>query len=256
MGSKTTQETKLPQWQEDFIRNNVLPLGEQIAGREFTPYTGQLAPEMNQYTLDAGAMYGNIGNMANMTPADYAALTQANMNPYNTQVMDASLAQMERQQQQALTGLESQLAGSGAFGSRGEVARGEFAAGNLASQNQLIAEMMQQGYSQAQAQTMAQLGMQQGALGAGAAGLMNVGGVQTAFDTQEIAAAYDQFLREQNFPLEGLNALLAAGAGVPTGIGTTTTYDPYGGLTAIGNVLQGGGNAAVGYRAMYPAAED
>lgn len=255
MGSKTTQETKMPQFQEDFIRNNILPLGEQVAGREFTPYTGQLAPEMNQYTLDAGSMYGKIGDMANMTPADYAAMTQANMNPYNTQVMEASLAQMGRQQQQALTGLESQIAGSGAFGSRGEVARGEFAAGNLASQNQLIAEMMQQGYSQAQAQTMAQLGMQQGALGAGASGLMNVGGVQTAFDTQEIAAAYDQFLREQNFPLEGLNALLAAGSGVPAGLGTTTTYDPYGGLTAIGKVLQGAGAAGTGYRAMYPAAD-
>ena len=52
------------------------------------------------------------------------------------------------------------------------------------------------------------------------------------------------FEQEQAYPLTQLNALLAAGSGVPAGLGTVTTRDPFGGLTGVGKLL--GGVGAVG----------
>ena len=41
MSSTKTQETKLPQWQEDFIREQILPRGIEIADTAYTPYEGE-----------------------------------------------------------------------------------------------------------------------------------------------------------------------------------------------------------------------
>ena len=248
MGSTTTSEMKLPEWQKDFLTGSIMPKAEAIASADFVPYTGSFTPEMSDYTTQAGGLYGDIAQMGQMTPQDYAARTQANMNPYQSEVIDSSLALMGRQQEQARTASEANMIGSGAFGGGGRraVYEAEFDTGNLANQNQLIAQMMQQGYSQAQAQTMAQIQQQQGALGAGAAGLSGVGATEMALDSQELQALYSEFSRENDLPLSQLNALLSAASGIPAGLGTQTTHDPFGALTAVGNVLSGAGSAAKG----------
>ena len=281
------------------------PAATALANNEFTPYTGSFAPGMSDYTTQAGQLYGDIAQMGSsapgisdyttragglydeiaqmgrMTPQDYAARTQENMNPYQSQVIDTSLSRMGRQQEKARTASEANMIGSGAFGGGGRraVYEAEFDTGNLANQNQLIAQMMQQGYGQAQAQTMAQLSQQQGALGAGAAGLSGVGATdtaqrmaqlsferdslgaaaaglsgvgatETALENQELQALYSEFARENDLPLSQLNALLQAASGIPAGYGTTSTHDPFGGLTAFGNVLSGAGKAATGFAAL------
>ena len=301
---------------------------------------GSLAPEVSDYTTRAGGIYGDIAQMGQMTPQDYAARTQANMDPYQSEVIDASLAMMDRQQERARTASEARLIGAGGIdhGGRRAVYEAEFDAGNLADQNQLISQMMQQGYSQAQAQTMAQISQQQGALSAGggglsnvgaadtaqrmaqlsyqrdslgagaaglsgvgaadtaqrmaqlsyemdalrsgaaglssvgaaetaqkmaqlsqemnalsagAAGLSSVGAVDTSLQNQELQARYAEFARENDLPLSQLNALLSAAGGIPQGYGTTSSTDPFGGLTAVGNVLSGAGSAGQGYNAAF-----
>ena len=248
MGSTTTSEMKLPEWQKDFLTGSIIPKAEEIASADFVPYTGSFTPEMSDYTTAAGGLYGDIAQMGQMTPQDYAARTQANMNPYQSEVIDSSLALMGRQQDQARTASEASMIGSGAFGGGGRraVYEAEFDTGNLANQNQLIAQMMQQGYSNAQAQTMAQLSQQQGALGAGAAGLSGVGATETALESQELQALYSEFARENDLPLSQLSALLSAASGIPAGLGTQTDHDPFGGLTAVGNVLSGVGSIGTG----------
>ena len=233
------------------------PAATALANTEFTPYTGSFAPGMSDYTTQAGQLYGDIAQMGQMTPQDYAARTQANMNPYQSEVIDSSLALMGRQQEKARTESEARLIGSGAFGAGGRraVYEAEFDAGNLSNQNQLIAQMMQQGYSQAQAQTMAQLSQQQGALGAGAAGLSGVGATDTAqrmaqlsfqrdslgagaaglsgvgaTDTAlqgaQMAGDYGEFMRQQDDPYNRLNAFTALASGSPTGATSTETRQP------------------------------
>ena len=228
MGSTTTSEMKLPEWQKDFLTGSIMPKAEAIASADFVPYTGSFTPEMSDYTTQAGGLYGDIAKMGQMTPQDYAARTQANMNPYQSEVIDSSLALMGRQQEQARMNSQADMIKSGAFGGGGRraVYEAEFDTGNLANQNQLIAQMMQQGYSQAQAQTMAQIQQQQGALGAGAAGLSGVGATDTALQGAQMAGDYGEFMRQQDDPYNRLNAFTGLASGSPTGATSTETRQP------------------------------
>jgi len=227
-GSSTTTTTPTGPGVEAY-NQFASPAAENVMNREFTPYTGSFAPGISDYTTQAGGLYGDIAAMGNMTPQDYAARTQANMNPYQDQVIDTSLARMGRQQEQARVASEANMIGSGAFGGGGRraVYEAEFDSGNLANQNQLIASMMQQGYSQAQAQTMAQIQQQQGALGAGAAGLSSVGATDTALQGAQMAGDYGEFIRGQNDPYQRLNAMTGLMSGSPTG-GTQTQTEQQG----------------------------
>jgi len=219
---KGKEETKqeMPAFQQEYLTGSVLPFAKQVSQTPFEAYTGPMAPEMSGYTTQAADIYsGMAGQDQTQQLLD---TTQALYNPYQQNVIDASLAQMGRQQQQALTGLEGQLAGSGAFGSRGEVARGEFAAGNLASQNQLIADMMRQGYSESQARAMGVMQQQQAQQGAAAAGLTGIGGMETAINAAEVDALRNEFMREQQDPYQKLAALQGGASAIPGGYGTTT----------------------------------
>ena len=51
---------------------------------------------------------------------------------------------------------------------------------------------------------------------------MQAGGLQRGLEQAQLGSAYEQFMREQNFPLTGLNALATAASGIPAGLGTVT----------------------------------
>lgn len=216
--SKSTTEQSIPGWQRDFLQGTAQPLAQQIADQPFDAYGGQFAPGMSDMSMQAGDVYGGL---AGMTPQDYAAQTAQNMNPYQQNVIDTSLAQMDRTAGQARTGLEADLIGSGAFGSRGEVARGEFEAGVQGNRDALIAQMMQQGYGQAQGQTQQQLTNQM----AGAGGLAQLGGQQTALDAAQLGGQYGEFMRGQQYPMQQLASIMGYGGGNYGGT-STERYKP------------------------------
>ena len=216
--SQQTTTESIPQWQEDFIRGTAFPIAQDIANQEFTPYTGAMTPTMDPRTTQAGDIYGGI---ASMTPEDYAARTAANFNPYQQNVIDTSLAQMGRQQQQALTNLEASQIGSGAFGSRGEVARGEFEAANQAQRDALIAGLKQQGYAGAQGLTQQQIAN----MGTAAGGLTQIGAAQTALDAANLQGQYGEFIREYEDPYKKMSGVLGAAQG-NYGDTTTQSYKP------------------------------
>jgi len=60
MSSTKTQETKLPQWQEDFIREQILPRGIDIAETEYTPYEGELIAGMTPLQEQALSGFGSL----------------------------------------------------------------------------------------------------------------------------------------------------------------------------------------------------
>ena len=204
--AKSTSQQSIPEWQSRFLQNTAMPIAQNIADTPFAGYGGQYAPQMGQYGQQAGAAYGAVEGM---TPQDYAAQTAQNFNPYQQQVIDTSLAQMGRQGDIARTNLEGGLIGSGAFGSRGEVARGEFEAGLQGQRDALIANMMQQGYGQAQGQTQQQIGNRM----AGAGGLMGAAGMQQGLQQGQLAGQYGEFLREQGYPAQQLQGVLGFGGG-------------------------------------------
>lgn len=203
----------------DFAKGTVFPAAKSIWEAPYQAYTGPYAPGMSDYTKQAGQTYGAA---AGMTPETLGANTQALMSPYTQNVIDTSLAQMDLQQGKARTGMEANLIGGGAFGSRGEVARGEFEAQNLAQRNNLIANLMQQGYGQAQAAAMA---MQQQQL-AGAGGLMGVGAADTALAGADIAGQKAEFDYSRNLPYQKFGILSGGAASAPAGGTTTDQYNP------------------------------
>jgi hypothetical protein len=74
-------------------------------------------------------------------------------------------------------------------------------------------------------------------------------------EQEGLSSAYEQFMREQQYPLQALTGLFSTAGLIPAGIGTTTgsSYDPYGGMKAFGSLLQGAGSAGQGYQAYMGA---
>lgn len=247
--SSQTTTTALPEFQEQFLTETLLPFATNISQQEFTPYTGEMVAGVSPLAMGAQTQFQQIADIANMSPQDFAAMTAANMSPYQTQVIDAALARAQRERDIARTGEMADITRAGAFGNE---RRGVFEAERQAAfdigQQQMIADLMAQGYNQAQAQTMAQLGARQGAAGQAAAGFQQLGNLQQLTEQAQLDAQMQEFMRQQNMPLQQLGALVSAASGIPGGLGTVTqTSRPgfSGILGAVGSLGQGLG--AVGF---------
>ena len=84
-------------------------------------------------------------------------------SPYQQEVIDTSLAAMEREQQKGLGALRNQAVQAGAFGGGREAAMmGEYQASADMARAMQEAQMRQQGFESSQAQALAQLQAQQG----------------------------------------------------------------------------------------------
>ena len=219
----TTQEEQMPQFQQDFLQNTLLPFATNISEQGFTPYGGEMTAGVSDTTMMARPQFERIANIAGMTPADYAAMTRENYNPYQTDVIDASVARAAREREISRVGEQAELAKRGAFGNeRRGVYEAERQVGYELGRDEMIANLMQQGYTQAQAATMAQLDQSQSAAGQAAAGFTQLGGLEQATEQARLDALFAEFMREQGLPYQQLGALVSAAGGVPAGYGTTT----------------------------------
>ena len=255
--SKTqTQTNQLPQFQEEYLTGTVIPFAKGIAEQPFTPYTGQMVAGFSPLAMGAQQYYQNVGDISSMTPQQYAAMTQANYNPYQTDVIDAAVARAAREREVSRVGEQAELAMRRAFGNE---RRGVYEAERQASyeigRDQMIADLMAQGYSQAQAATMAQLQQRQGAALAAATGQTQLGAMQQATEQAGLEAAYNEFLRQQQYPLMQLGALQGAAGAIPGNLGTITKTETGGGfantLGAIGSL----GQTAAMFGAFGPAGQ-
>jgi hypothetical protein len=221
--SKTTTENKMPRFQQQFLENTLLPFATNISNQGFTPYGGQMTAGVSDTSRMALPQFNRMADIANMSPEDYAAMTRANLSPFQDQVINATLARADRDREIARTGEMAAVTRAGAFGNerRGVfegVRQAEFDIGR----EQLIANLLQQGYTQAQAASMAQLAQAQGAAGQAAAGFQQLGGLEQVTEQAALDAAFAEFMREQNLPYQQLGALTGAASGVPGGYGTVT----------------------------------
>jgi hypothetical protein len=239
--SRTTTEQSMPAFQEQYLSGRVLPFASEYSEQEFTPYTGEMVAGVSPLSMGAQTQFGQIADIANMTPQDFAAMTQANMNPFQEQVIDAALARSQRERDIARTGEMADITRAGAFGNeRRGVFEAESAAAYEIGRDQMIADLMSQCYSQAQAQTMAQLGARQGAAGQAAAGFQQLGNLEQLTAQAGLDAQMQEFMRQQQFPLQQLGALVSAAGGIPAGYSTTTesrrpgTIDYINALASVG----------------------
>lgn len=225
MGSGSqTSETTVPQWMQDYSQNTVLPFAQNIADTPFQSYQGDMTVDASPYSAQAAGQYDSMAGIAGMGAGDFAAMNQQNMNPYQQNVIDTSMAGLRNAYAEAGAGLQDQVAGSGAFGNdRRGVMEGQLGADFALGAGQMEAGLRQQGYSNAQAQTLAQLQARMGAAGGAAQGYSQLAGTDMALQSQNQANALQEFMREQSNPYQQLGALTGASAAMPNMSTTTQT---------------------------------
>jgi len=205
---------------EDPLQSQAINLAQQGVG-SYAPYLQ--------------AAQANITAQGGLTgPQAY----QPFMSPYQQQVIDTTLGEYDRQAQRGLTQLGTAAVGVGGFGGgRHGAAEAEYQSSSDRNRAMLQAQMLQQGYGQAQAQA-AQAFQQQGLLGAGQMGLSNF---QRAGLGADVGALGQLGSLRQGITQAGLTADQQAAQ--------TAAYEPYGRLSQYGQGITGltGGVASAQY---------
>jgi len=277
MGKKTTtQEMKMPEFQQEFLTSTVIPTAERLASTPFTPYTGTRVADLTGLQRQALSGYGGLdmGTPAFAQAADvYSTIAgegisperiQSFMSPYTQEVIDASMRDIGRQRDIALNQLGTAASQAGAFGgSRQGIAEAETQRAFAETAADTAARLREAGYTQAAGMAQADLAQRmaaaQGGIGAAGAGLqqqvaglgaqMAAGEAERVLGQQALDALYEQYMLQQQYPLTQFGVLTGAAGAVPSGYGTTTKTerDPMG---TLGGVLGGIGSAGQGLGAM------
>ena len=156
-------ETITRQYREPFVEAAGLGVtneGLKLLGQQIptSTYTGNQFVQ-GQSALEQQAAQASAGLGSLVGPNAY----QQFMSPYQQEVIDTSLAAMDREQQKGLGALRDRSYMAGAFGGGREgAAMGEYQASADMARAMQEAQLRQQGFQSAQAQATQQLAAQQG----------------------------------------------------------------------------------------------
>jgi len=235
--------------QEDPLQTSAINLAQQGVG-SYTPYLSAAQAGLTQAGTDVGAARTAAGGLGALTgPTAY----QPFMSPYQQQVIDTSLTEFDRQAQMRQQQMQDQTLGvPGAFGGGREgVQQAEYQAGSDRNRAALQAQMLQQGFGQAQTAAQQafqnQQAIQQAQLGMGTAALglgnqqMNLSNFQRAGLGADVGALGQLGSLRQAQTQANLTANQQAAQ--------TAAYEPYGRLGQYGQGITGltGGVAAAQY---------
>ena len=163
MGTKSETTTKSMDPRVAAQTDQLTSFANQLAGSQFDPYTGQRVANLSDLERQALSGYGALSlpsefqevsdiyrGMATRTPqarqADIDAYTQA----YTSNVIDPTMAALNRQRAQQVVGEDAQMIQGNAFGSgRRGVYEGERQGAFEAAMGQTIGNLQAQGYQQA-----------------------------------------------------------------------------------------------------------
>lgn len=272
-GSTTTSTTAPPQWLQNNLQSlygqaqsvTSAPLqqygGSAVAG--FTPQQTSAFDTINNaqgiatpYYNSAAQMIGQASQPITASPITGSTISQY-QSPYTQQVVNATQQQLNQNdaiQQQQLQGQAIQSGASPFGGDRAGIAAAVLAGQQDLANNQTIANLQNQGYTQAlgeaNTEQQASLGAQEatGYLGQqGAAGLQQLGNnvqtsalsgasaqLQAGADQQQLGQEQlnypqEQFYQQQAYPYQQLSALESAAGlagSVAGGTSTTTPASP------------------------------
>ena len=190
---------------------------------------------------------GTVGGLSGLTGA---SAYQPFMSPYQQQVIDTTLAEFDRQQQSGAQSIRDAAVASGGFGGGREGAMlGQYQADTLADRAALQAQLLQQGFTQAQSAADraftqgGQLAAAQSGLGAAQMGLANFerAGIGADVGALGLLGSLRQGVEQARLQADQEAARTAA-------------YEPYGRLSQYGQGLTGlsGGVAAQPYAQPTP----
>ena len=237
---------------EDPLQTQAINLATQGVG-SYQPF---LAAAQTAQTAGAGALgqsASTIGGLSSLTgPQAY----QPFMSPYQSQVIDATLSEFDKQRLGGQQQIKDAAVASGNFGGGREGAMlGQYNADSLADRSALQASMLQQGFGQAN-QLAQQNFMNQGQIGAAQQGLTGAYGNQM-----------NQVFGLSDFGRTGMGqdvSALGSLGGIRQGMtqaqlsadqqaAQTGAYEPYGRLSQYGNTLTGLAGGVAGSQYQEPA---
>jgi len=221
---------------EDPLQTSAINLAQQGVG-SYSPYLTAAQANVGA----AGTAQAGLGALTG--PTAY----QPFMSPYQQDVIDTSLASFDKQAAQQQQALRDQALGTpGAFGGGREgVQQAEYMAGSDLNRAALQAQLLQQGFGQAQQAAQTAFGQQQaigqGQLGLGAA-QMGLSNFQRAGLGADVGALGQLGSLRQGQAQARLTADQQAAQ--------TAAYEPYGRLSQYGQGITGltGGVAAAQYQ--------
>jgi len=271
MGTTKTQKTEMDPIQQDFLTRALLPFARNIAGTPFETYEAERVAGFTPIQQRALYGYGQLqlpnelqeaGDVyreyAMKTPEERAADIAQYTQQYTQNVIDPTLAALERQRGEREVGLEAgrgSAFGNTAYETRAGAELGAFDVGIAHKLGQLQNEGYQSALARA-AQEDAQRMQAAGALaGTGMTGLqaqqailgaqMGAGEAERAISQADLDAAYQSYLMAQQYPLQQFGVLSGAAGAFPAGLGTITQKT--GGL---GPALSAAGSLAMGLGPM------
>jgi len=234
---------------EDPLQTQAINLAQQGVG-SYQPFLAAAQTAQQQGAGALGQSAQTIGGLSSLTgPQAY----QPFMSPYQSQVIDATLSEFDKQKLGGQQQIKDAAVASGNFGGGREGAMlGQYNADTLADRSALQASLLQQGFGQAN-----QLAQQN---------FMNQGSIGTA--QQGLAGAYGNQMNQQfglsDFGRTGMGqdvSALGSLGGLRQGMdqaqlsadaqaAQTGAYEPYGRLSQYGNTLTGlaGGVAGSQYQ--------
>ena len=163
--------TETRQYREPFVEAAGLGVtneGLRLLGQSLptSTYTGRsFVAGQSGLESDAATAAANLGQLTGTGAgtAQQQGSLASYMSPYQQEVIDASLASLQREQDKGLMSLRDSAVRSGAFGGgREAAAMGEFEATGAIARAQLEAQLRQQGFQDARQARSADLAAQQG----------------------------------------------------------------------------------------------
>lgn len=261
---KTTQTSQitLPAWQEA-QQKELFQAAKGLAGQPFIPYTGprvagftpdQLRQfEATRGLFETGMEYDPLTGVRELAQAPIPSLLGADIaayqSPYQQQVIDVALGDIQRQADIAQQQAQQRAIQAGAFGgSRSALLEAEAARPYAEQAARTVAGLRQAGFEQAQraaesdiARQMAGRQFQAGLLGAISGeqmqrlGLLGqIGEQQRMLQQQALQVPYQEFERALAYGPQRLG-LLQAGLGTPLTTETVTGKQK----TGFGDILSG-----------------
>jgi len=262
-GSTTTEmDPRMVAMYEDLYGTS-----KQIAKQPFVPYTGKRvagfspdqlrAFEATRGMFEAGQQYDPLGTLSQLGKQPTPGLLQADIgayqSPYQRQVIDQTMADIQRQSDIAQQLAQSRAIKAGAFGgSRSALLETEATRPYIEQQARTSAALRQAGFEQAQRAAESdierqmrdrqfQAGIQQNLLGEQyrSLGLLGgIGGQQQLLQQRALDVPYGEFKRALQYPQQQFGLLSQAVRGTPS-FGSTTGYQPSSleGVTTALNIL-------------------
>jgi len=266
MATTTTTQQALNPFIQDILARNY-GAAQQVASIPYQAYGGpriaQFRPAEEQaFGVATRAATEQVGmpqlqqatqvaqRAAGYTPQQFQQDVSGFMSPFQTNVIDATMARLAQNRAERDAATRAQLASSKAFGNeRRGVYEAQLAGQEDLNTAQTLADLYNRGYTQAAgfaqglpaqqlagAQALAGYGQQ--ALGnqqSYAAMLQGVGQGQRGMAQQNLDLAYKDFLEQRGFPQQQLQTLLMGSQGLPSPVTQTTTAPGQSTLGQVGS---------------------